>query len=121
VKASPLARKIAADKGLDLAQVVGSGPGGRIVKKDVEGAPPGAAPAAPAAAASVGLPTPSFGALPAGPDVEVIDTSKLRSRIGKRMVEAKQQVPHFYVTSEIDVQALLDRPCRKNRRSALTT
>jgi len=108
VKASPLARKIAADKGLDLAQVVGSGPGGRIVKKDVEGAPPGAAPAAPAAAASVGLPTPSFGALPAGPDVEVIDTSKLRSRIGKRMVEAKQQVPHFYVTSEIDVQALLD-------------
>lgn len=108
VKASPLARKIATDRGVDLAQVAGSGPGGRIVKKDVESARPGAArPAAPAGAAPAAIPAPSFGALPSGPDVEIIDTNKLRARIGKRMVEAKQQVPHFYVTTEMDVQALL--------------
>jgi len=110
VKASPVARKIAAERGIDLKQVQGTGPGGRIVKADVEGFTPAAAPAqeekqvAPAASA---LPAPTYGELPSGPDVEIIETTRLRSRIASRMVESKQQVPHFYVTTPIDVDALL--------------
>ncbi len=102
LKASPVARKVAADRGIDLQQVPGSGPGGRIVKADVEGFQPQAAP--------VGIPTtaaPTIGTIPSGADVEVIDIPKMRARIGSRMVESKQQVPHFYVTVEIDVEALL--------------
>lgn len=104
VKASPVARKIAAERGIDLRQVQGTGPGGRIVKADVEGYTPTAAPAA---AKSAAIPAPSYGQLPSGPDVEIVETSKLRARIATRMVESKQQVPHFYVTTEIDVDALL--------------
>lgn len=110
VKASPLAKRIALENGIDLTQVVGSGPGGRIVKRDVESFTPAPA-AAPAPAAPAAAPAPvpaaSFGEVPAGPDVEVEATSKLRSRIASRMIEAKQQVPHFYVTTEMDVDALL--------------
>lgn len=96
VRASPLARRIARDKGVDLTQVQGSGPGGRIVKRDVEGFTPAQAPAAPAkaapmpAAAPSPLPAPVFGPLPEGPDVEIVPLSKLRGRIGRRMTEAKQ-------------------------------
>ncbi len=108
VKASPVARNIASERGIDLKQVQGSGPGGRIVKTDVENFTPSAAPAAQAAAAAPqGIPAASYGNLPSGPDVEIIDTSKLRVRIAARMVQSKQQVPHFYVTTEIDVEALL--------------
>jgi pyruvate dehydrogenase E2 component (dihydrolipoamide acetyltransferase) len=105
LKASPVARKIAADKGIDLHQVQGTGPGGRIVKSDVENYSPASAPAA--APAATGIPAPSYGQIPSGPDVEVVETSKLRARIAARMVESKQQVPHFYVTTEIDVDAML--------------
>jgi len=114
VRASPLARRIARDKGVDLTQVQGSGPSGRIVKRDVEGFTPAQAPAAPAkaapmpAAAPSPLPAPAFGPLPEGPDVEITPLSKLRGRIGRRMTEAKQQTPHFYVTTEMDVEALLN-------------
>jgi pyruvate dehydrogenase E2 component (dihydrolipoamide acetyltransferase) len=104
VKASPVARKIAAEKGIDLQQVHGSGPGGRITRSDVETFTPSAVPAA---AKPAGIPAPTFGAVPSGADVEVIELSKLRERIGRRMTESKQQVPHFYVTTEMDVEALL--------------
>jgi len=88
-----------------------------------------AAPAAPAErAAPAALTGPSLGEIPSGPDVEVIDISRLRQRIGQRMVESKQYVPHFYVTSAIDVTALLDlrsssTPASKTKRarSASTT
>jgi pyruvate dehydrogenase E2 component (dihydrolipoamide acetyltransferase) len=102
VKASPVARKIAAEKGIDLHQVHGSGPGGRITRTDVESFTPTAAPTK-----SGGIPAPTYGAVPSGSDVEVIELSKLRERIGKRMTESKQQVPHFYLTTEMDVEALL--------------
>lgn len=112
VKASPVARAIARERHIDLRQVRGTGPGGRILKVDVEGwQPPAAQPApvqTPAAQAPAPIPAPGFGELPSGPDVEIIDTSKLRSRIARRMVEAKQQVPHFYVTTEINADPLLD-------------
>lgn len=107
VKASPVARNIAAERGIDLKLVQGSGPGGRIVKADVEGYEPGAAPVA-VASKPGGIAAASYGTLPSGPDVEIIDTPKMRTRIAARMVDSKQQVPHFYVTSEIDVEALLN-------------
>ncbi|MFN8564106.1 MAG: dihydrolipoamide acetyltransferase family protein [Anaerolineae bacterium] len=107
VKASPVARKIAAERGINLTQVQGTGPGGRIVKADVEGYEPGAAPAAVAAPAR-GVAAPSYGTIPSGADVEIIDTPRMRSRIAARMIDAKQQIPHFYVTIEIDVEALLN-------------
>jgi len=89
VKASPLARKIAAQAGVDLRLLQGSGPGGRIVRRDVEAARTGAA-AAPAL-------------VPAAPGVEFEDVplSPMRAAIAKRMPLAKAPVPHFYVTSEV--------------------
>ena len=110
VKASPVARNLAAERGIDLRQVRGTGPGGRIVKADVEGFTPPAAPApakAPAAAPTA-LSAPTYGDLPSGPDVEIIETSKLRSRIATRMIQSKQMVPHFYVTNVIDVEPMLN-------------
>lgn len=121
VKASPIARRIADEKGIDLRQVKGTGPGGRVVKKDVEDFPVGEAPAAPAPAAPAAQAKPAkaaaapvitaaatYGEVPGGPDVEVIELSKLRNRIGQRMITSKQQVPHFYVTSDIDVAPALE-------------
>ena len=95
VKASPLARKVAAEKGIDLAQVKGTGPGGRIVEADVSGFKPPVAPPAPTAVAA-----------PGGED-EIVKLPRLRIITGKRTQESKQQVPHFYVTVEVDVENIL--------------
>jgi len=96
VKASPLARKIAAQSGVDLKLIQGSGPGGRIVRRDVEAA--STAPAAAAAAAPVLRPvTPSV----TGPEYEDVALSPMRAAIAKRMPLSKAPVPHFYVTSEV--------------------
>ncbi len=117
VFASPLARRIAAQKGLDLAQIKGSGPHGRIVKADVEGATATApAPAAePAAAAAAPAPA----AAPAGPsadmvarmyedrEYEEIKLDGMRKTIAARLSEAKQTIPHFYLRREIKLDALL--------------
>jgi pyruvate dehydrogenase E2 component (dihydrolipoamide acetyltransferase) len=126
VAASPLARRIAQDRGLDLNQVQGSGPGGRIVRKDLETirqmpqvAPqpqPAASQPAPAATLQPSAPTrPAVGPVPAAwaggiaaLQDETIPIERLRSAIGRRMAESKQQVPHFYVTHEYDLAALMD-------------
>lgn len=110
VKASPVARKMAADKKIDLKTVKGSGPGGRIVKADIENyQPPAQQPAAEApVAAPKAVGAPSYGTIPGGADVEILDVPKIRTRIADRMVSSKQQIPHFYVTVEIDVEALLN-------------
>jgi pyruvate dehydrogenase E2 component (dihydrolipoamide acetyltransferase) len=104
VKASPVARRVAEEKGVDLQQVSGSGPGGRIIKRDVEEFTPGAAPAK--APAGIGA-APSYKIMS---DLrhEVIPTSRLRATIARRMVESKQQVPHFTVTMEMDTTALVE-------------
>ena len=107
VKASPVARKIAAEKGIDLWQVKGTGPGGRIVKEDVEQFQPGQA-GTPRVAAGAGLLPTVTRKLPEGPDVEISDVTNLRKRIVAVTVESKQQIPHFYVTTEMDVEALLN-------------
>lgn len=107
IKASPLARRIAAQNGLELAGLQGSGPGGRIVKKDIVAALAVAIPSAATAAmpvvmaAATGQPGVSI------PAEQHIPLDKLRGIIGRRMAEAKQNVPHFYVTHEYDVDALL--------------
>ena len=96
VKASPLARKIAAQSGVDLKLIQGSGPGGRIVRRDVEAA--STAPAAAAAAAPALRPvTPSV----EGPEYEDVALSPMRAAIAKRMPLSKAPVPHFYVTTEV--------------------
>ncbi len=108
--ASPLARRIAEQKGLDLSQIKGSGPNGRIVKADVEAAQPGAAAAAPAT--STPAPTPAPAAAPAeaqdfGIPHEVEKLSGMRKTIARRLTESKQQVPHIYLTVDIRLDALL--------------
>jgi pyruvate dehydrogenase E2 component (dihydrolipoamide acetyltransferase) len=105
--ASPLAKRIAAEKGLDLAAIKGSGPNGRIVKADVEGAKP--APPKPAAAPAAPAPRPAPAAQPiftAPGDTRVPHTS-IRKVIARRMLESKQTVPHFYLTVELEIDALL--------------
>ena len=112
VKASPLARRIAADKGIDLSGLTGSGPNGRIVKADVEGAKPGAAPAAAKAdaAPTAAAPAPAAAPKPATvPDIphEATKLSNMRKTIARRLTESKQTVPHIYLTVDIQLDALL--------------
>ncbi|MEQ9257461.1 MAG: pyruvate dehydrogenase complex dihydrolipoamide acetyltransferase [Roseovarius sp.] len=119
--ASPLARRIAAQKGLDLAQIKGSGPHGRIVKADVESAQPGAAaaPEAKAAPAAESKPAAAAAPAPAGPsadqvaamyqgrDYEEVKLDGMRKTIAARLTEAKQTIPHFYLRRDIRLDALL--------------
>jgi pyruvate dehydrogenase E2 component (dihydrolipoamide acetyltransferase) len=102
VKASPLARKIAAERGVDLSRVRGSGPGGRVVEKDVETAGGGAAPtqAAPAARPATPAARPPGGA-PAAAERRML--SRIRKTTATRMAESKRDVPHFYVSCDLDV------------------
>jgi pyruvate dehydrogenase E2 component (dihydrolipoamide acetyltransferase) len=96
VKASPLARKIAAQSGVDLKLIQGSGPGGRIVRRDVE-----AAQAAPAVAAAGPALRPVAQPVVTGPEFEDVPLTSMRAAIAKRMPLSKAPVPHFYVTSEV--------------------
>jgi pyruvate dehydrogenase E2 component (dihydrolipoamide acetyltransferase) len=104
-KASSLARRIADAKGIDLRGVNGSGPGGKIVKADL-GLPDSVPPRiAPAVAPVVSLP--AYGP-PAGVPHDVIDLSGMRKTIARRLAEAKQTVPHFYLTVDCNLDALLE-------------
>ena len=116
--ATPLARRIAADKGLDLNTISGSGPHGRIVKADVENAtaaPKAAAPAtttAPAtraapAAAGTGPTTEQVLAMYGDREFEEVSLDGMRKTIAARLTEAKQNVPHFYLRKDIELDALL--------------
>ena len=99
IKASPLAKKIAAEKGIDLATIQGSGPGGRILKEDVLKANPVAA-AAPVAAAS----SPAAPAAAPAATLEALEipVSNMRKSIGKALVASKTQAPHFYLQIEVN-------------------
>jgi len=118
--ASPLARRLARDAGLDLAKVQGSGPHGRIVERDIETAKAGgAAKAAPAAAPAAATPKPAAAPLAAGPSDEAVKKlfepgsyeeiphDGMRKTIARRLTEAKQTIPHFYVTVDCELDALL--------------
>ena len=108
--ASPLARRMAKQSGLDLAAISGSGPKGRIVKVDIEAALSGAAPAALA-------PAPAAAPLAAIGPYEDIQTSKMRKIIAQRLQEAKQTVPHFYLTVDCEIDELLKVRKELNGRS----
>ncbi len=105
VKASPLAKKIARDQKVDLSIVKGTGPGGRIVRKDIE-ALIGTSNQVPVARAAT--PIPSSYSLITNHEDKVVPTTKLRQAIGRRLVESKQAIPHFYVTHEFKMDALMD-------------
>ncbi|NNM75917.1 pyruvate dehydrogenase complex dihydrolipoamide acetyltransferase [Sphingomonas sp. ID1715] len=116
VKASPLAKRLAEAKGLDLSAIQGSGPGGRIVKADIDAAQPGAAPAAqpaaavPAPAAQTAAPAPAPAAGPAfTTDIphKAVKLSNMRKTIARRLTEAKSTIPHIYLTVDIRLDALL--------------
>jgi pyruvate dehydrogenase E2 component (dihydrolipoamide acetyltransferase) len=108
VKASPLARRVAENLGVDLRSVKGSGPNGRIVKADVEShqASPGVSTLRPLAAFPVDAAS--------IPDDKTIKLTRLRSAIGKRMVQSKVEFPQFFVTHEYDVQALMEMRVQVN-------
>ena len=122
VFATPLARRIAADKGLDITSVAGSGPHGRIVKADVENAQAGAV-AAQVASAPV-----SAAAAPTGPSTDAvlktyanrphqeIKLDGMRKIIASRLTEAKQTVPHFYLRRDIHLDALLEFRSQLNKQ-----
>jgi pyruvate dehydrogenase E2 component (dihydrolipoamide acetyltransferase) len=120
VFASPLARRIAAGKGLDLAHVKGSGPHGRIVKADVEGAvsaPAAATVAVPAAApAPTGPSTEMVRKMYADREHEEIALDGMRKTIAARLTEAKSTIPHFYLRRDIELDALLKLRGQMNAR-----
>jgi pyruvate dehydrogenase E2 component (dihydrolipoamide acetyltransferase) len=101
VKASPLAKKIAEEKGIDIRQVAGSGDGGRIIKRDVENFVPTAAPAASASASAV---MPSVGQ----ESFTEEKVSQMRKVIAKRLAESKYSAPHFYLTMEINMDKAIE-------------
>jgi len=106
--ASPLAKRIAEQKGIDLSTITGSGPNGRIVKADVEEAKPGAAPAAAASApAPAPAPTPSVSPADGGAPYEEVKLNNVRKVIARRLTEAKQNIPHIYLTVDVRLDPLL--------------
>jgi pyruvate dehydrogenase E2 component (dihydrolipoamide acetyltransferase) len=119
VKASPLARRMAKEHSLDLTVIRGSGPGGRIVKNDIEAylsapsksvvdTPLAETLATPIASERKPTPIPIFSPVGPPPPDQKFPVNRLRAAIGRRMVEAKQQVPHFYVTHDYDMRKVMN-------------
>ena len=98
VKASPLAKRIARDSGLDLQRVQGSGPGGRVVKRDLEGA---AAPVQPRTTHPAPAPTP---VTRGGPPFEDVPLTQIRKTIARRLATSLGPIPHFFLTTEVDME-----------------
>jgi pyruvate dehydrogenase E2 component (dihydrolipoamide acetyltransferase) len=131
VFASPLARRIAENKGVDLAALQGSGPRGRIVKADVEAAKPGAKPAQPAAATTAraeaappasapisGIPPlPDARAFFKPEDIEEIPHDAMRKAIARRLTSAKTLIPHYYLTIDCRIDNLMATRARLNETS----
>ncbi len=121
VFASPLARRMAKQAGIDLAALKGSGPNGRIIRADIEAAQSGARPAV-AAPAAAPAPTPAPAAkAPAAPITaphRLVPHSSMRKVIARRLAEAKQTVPHFYVSIDVELDALLKLRGELNAKSA---
>ncbi len=114
IKASPLAKKLASEKGIDLSKVSGTGDGGRIVKSDIDNYKPSAQPAA---AASTATQAP---AAPAGQvSFEEVPVSQMRKVIAKRLGESKFSAPHFYLTMAIDMDAAVASRAKLNEVSSV--
>jgi pyruvate dehydrogenase E2 component (dihydrolipoamide acetyltransferase) len=106
-RSSPLARRLASERGLDLASVRGSGPGGRIIKRDIEAAPAGPQPVRPAAAATPAGAPPTAAPLPPAPsrdgDFRDVALTQIRKTIARRLSESIGPIPTFYLTAEFDL------------------
>ena len=109
VKASPVAKRLARDAGLDIATLQGSGPGGRVIKRDVEAA-------ARAAEAAAAAPTPPVTPWPAPPDTEFEDIAltQMRKTVARRLTESLGPVPHFFLTVDVDMTRALAARKRVN-------
>ncbi|MDZ4286930.1 MAG: pyruvate dehydrogenase complex dihydrolipoamide acetyltransferase [Prosthecobacter sp.] len=114
VKASPLARKVADERGVDLSRVTGTGPGGRIVRADVESAPAGGGGGAARVAAAPAI-RPVV-----GPDDERVPVSNMRNIIAERLLASKTQIPHFYLQMEVDAGPLMEFRTHLNATSEKT-
>ena len=110
VKASPLAKRLAGELGLDIAAVQGSGPGGRVVKRDIEMAAEAAA-AAPAAAPVVPAVAP---VVPPGEEFADLPLSQMRKTVARRLTESLGPVPHFFLTVDVDMTRALEARARVN-------
>jgi pyruvate dehydrogenase E2 component (dihydrolipoamide acetyltransferase) len=108
VKASPVARRLADERGIDLRQVKGTGPGGRIIKENVEDFKPDTA-KAPAAAPAAQAPTPPAAPQPQqpAPSADAVPMSRMRRAIARAMTDSQPGTPHIYVTAEIDMAAAM--------------
>jgi pyruvate dehydrogenase E2 component (dihydrolipoamide acetyltransferase) len=116
--ATPLSRRLAAMAGLDLAALKGSGPGGRIVKADIEAAVSGgvaraAAPQAPAPKAAPAV----HAEMPGGPAYDELPNNNIRKVVARRLTESKQQAPHFYLSLDCQIDALLKLRADLNTRA----
>ena len=114
IKASPLAKKLAAEKGIDISKVTGSGDNGRIIKKDVDSYTPGtAATPQPAPVGKTLVPS-----VPAGQvSFEEVPVSQMRKVIAKRLAESKFTAPHFYITMKVDMDKVIESRGRMNEVS----
>jgi pyruvate dehydrogenase E2 component (dihydrolipoamide acetyltransferase) len=126
ILASPLAKRIAAQKGVDLTLIAGTGPGGRIVKHDVEHATPVAATAVAPVLAAVAAPRPTEAPVAAGPDARVYFNKDLytefphdsmRKSIAKRLTASKRDIPHYYMTVDCDLDELMRQRAVLNGKS----
>jgi pyruvate dehydrogenase E2 component (dihydrolipoamide acetyltransferase) len=118
VKASPLARRLASESGLELGDIEGTGPGGRITKRDIEAAAKAAKRQRPAATqerAAAGV-APTQPARFDGPDVEEVPVSQMRKAIAKRLVQSIGPIPTFYLTMEVDMARVTEARERVNAR-----
>ncbi len=104
IKASPLAKRLAKEKGYDISQIPGTGEGGRIVKRDVESFTPQAAPVA----ATQGTASVSLAQIVGEESYEDVPLSQMRKTIAKRLAESKFTAPHFYLTMEIDMDKAIE-------------
>ena len=118
IKASPLAKKLAEEKGIDIAQVPGSGDNGRIVKKDVDGFVPAKKEAEkPAQAAKPAQPSPASESAPGQVNYEDVPVSQMRKTIARRLAESKFTAPHFYLTMSIDMDSAVASRAKLNEVS----
>ena len=115
--ASPLSRRLAALAGIDLARVTGSGPGGRIVRADVEAAAKGRMQAAPPPAPTASAIPAVHAEMPGMPAYDELPNSNVRKVVARRLTESKQQAPHFYLSIDCEIDALLKLRAELNAAS----
>jgi pyruvate dehydrogenase E2 component (dihydrolipoamide acetyltransferase) len=116
VKASPLARKLAKEKGIDIKTIAGSGDGGRIIKADIDNYQSGGAPAIAAQAAAI-IPAPVFAPITGEEGYTDIPNSQMRGVIAKRLAESKFSAPHFYLTMEMNMDNAISARTQLNEVS----